>query len=69
MGACREGFDLTTKFGRMHWNKRSWNEKPWRLMFEDTFMQFVCKVIGHNSYNAGDSGEVEMACKRCHKWL
>ena len=69
MGAAREGFDLTNKFGRMNWNKRTWKQKPWRLMFEDTFMRFVCKVVGHDEYNAGDSGEVEMACKRCHKWL
>lgn len=67
--ASREGFDLTNKWGRYNWNKRTWNQKPWRLMFEDTFMQFVCKVIGHNEYISDPGGDGNLACKRCHKWL
>ena len=68
MSCCREGFNLFDKDQRDNFFSKKY--KPWGLMFIDTFMPLVCKVIGHKPYNAALFNEKEeIACKRCSRWL
>ena len=39
----------------------------WRILFEDTFMRFVCWFKGHDKYETED--ERDIACRRCHKYI
>lgn len=68
MGCAREGYDLFKKVGRYHFIKNKIWKRPdmWKLVFEDTFCQIICKIIGHNTYY---SDEDYLACKRCHKFI
>jgi len=79
--ASREGYDLFTYSG---WYVLAKNYRQrwfrWRVVFEDTFIQLWCMIVGHDEYNASDSvadpyeynsviKPVELACKRCHKYI
>lgn len=66
MGASRMGFDLTTKIG---WQNLKYQMRwgiNWGLVLSDTFGKFVCKAIGHNPFDAGDS---QKGCYRCGKYI
>jgi hypothetical protein len=72
--ASREGYDLFTKVGREAFFRYLKIGKFQGLMWEDTFMQLVCILIGHNIYNASDCHcgkdcKEEWACHRCHKYI
>lgn len=65
MGASRMGFDLTNKQG---WNnlKSQWRWGiPLELVFQDTFMKFYCKIVGHDEYDS----DGDRACKRCAHYI
>jgi hypothetical protein len=69
MGCSREGFDLFTQVGRHHFKKHFPNIQ-WSLVWEDTFTQIWCWIVGHNVYNSACVNEPsEYACKRCHKYI
>lgn len=72
--ASREGFDLFTKPGREAFFKYLKRGVFQELMWEDTFAQLLCILIGHNIYNASDfnngkDAKEEWACRRCHKYI
>lgn len=68
MGACREGFNLFNKIQRQNFFRRK--NKPWRLMFEDTFYPLICRLRGHAPYRPDKINDPrQWACKRCHQWL
>lgn len=78
MGANRESFDLTTKYGRRAFWGKIINGRPrfclsripWKTAFEDTFTQFICKVVDHIPYDCSDNqDESEWACTRCHRYI
>ena len=71
MGASRMGFNLLQKRGRENfiyvWERRHGAYKlDWQLVFEDTVMPLVCKVVGHSKYFPDPNVP---ACKRCHNYL
>jgi hypothetical protein len=81
MGACRENMNIFNK----HSNSRRYiwlrflyrlrlktKARPvnWRLVYEDSFMPMVCKLVGHKGYQPDPEWEPEeWACKRCHRFL
>jgi len=79
MGASRETCDLfwilrlAKKYpdNKQYYYKRFWyvirHER--KLMFEDTFLPFWCKIVGHKKYIPNSNEPKEIACKRCHKWV
>lgn len=72
MSCGRETFDLFNKYGRQNFRRQMFSKYrsyAWELMWGDTFMRFPCMILGHDKYNAGDCGEIEMACKRCHNFI
>lgn len=68
MSAEREGFDLFNPTCRANVRRRKWKHIPWRLVFDDTFLPLICRVIGHDEYDCTDPPErgQEFACRRCH---
>lgn len=71
MSASREGFDLFGKTGRYCFirNFKS-GTIPWKYVFEDTFVQIWCWIVGHNKYECADCGDMpEYACLRCHHYV
>jgi hypothetical protein len=62
----REGYDLFTEAGWENALRYRFNKWCRRYVLEDTFMQLVCIIIGHNTYNTDEN---ELACKRCHKYV
>ena len=80
MGASRETcnlfwiLQLAKKYpdNKQYYYKRFWYviKHQRKLMWEDTFLQFWCKIVGHKKYDANEGGyPKEIACRRCHKWL
>ena len=71
MGTCRESYSLFVRpkswFELRNWK---WNIK---LMFEDTFMPIICKLIGHSLYITEIQDNpvkvTEWACRRCHRFI
>lgn len=70
--ACRESWDLFRKVGREHLLRRvrkRWHI-DWKLVFEDTFMRFVCMIVGHKVYDCSDEQDgSDLACRRCHRFM
>jgi len=73
MSCSREGFNLFNRYGRgCFWSylKRG---KFQPLMWEDTFYQTWCWIVGHKIYNAGEGNgkdqREEWACRRCHQYI
>lgn len=65
--ACRQSFNIFNQ-PKLLFSKYSWKGYNRKLMFEDSFMPIVCKIIGHNPYHPTDC-DSEIACKRCHKFI
>ncbi len=69
MSSSREGFDLFHKAGRYHFGKY-FPYLKWNLVFEDTFAQIGCWLLGHNKYDCSDMNDnSELGCYRCHKYI
>ena len=70
MGAAREGFNLLHSAGRYHFSKRKWRCVPWRLVWIDTALPLMCRIVGHIEYDCSDPGErgTDFACRRCHQF-
>jgi hypothetical protein len=72
MCGSRMGFDLFTKYGRANFwltlKNRNY-KRDWWLIAKDTFGQFVCKVIGHKPFVAGNCGSLIWGCNRCGKFI
>lgn len=71
MGACRESFNLATKFGRRAFFRRLRRMRFERLMWRDTFGPLLCWLAGEHiiRQQPGDNGEVETSCACCCRWL
>ena len=79
MGTSRETCDLFLKLQlaiKYPSNKKYYNDRFWyvikhqrKLMFEDTFLPFWCKLVGHKKYTPDSDNPKEIACKRCHRWM
>ena len=68
MGASREGFDLFTKSGRIHFLRSIKRHKFPTYVWVDNLIW--CWVAGHDRYDANkEHGDPEWACKRCHHYL
>ena len=65
MGCSREGFDLFTKVGWEAALRYKFGSNVRKYVLEDTFMQLVCILVGHNTYDS----DGELACKRCYKYV
>jgi hypothetical protein len=65
MGCSREGYDLFAKVGWQNVFKNKFNNHVRQYVLEDTFMQLICILLGHNTYDS----DGELACKRCHKYV
>ena len=79
MGASRETCDLfwILRLAKKYPdNKKYYYDRFWyvikhqrKLMFEDTFLPFWCKIVGHKKYTPDSDNPKEIACKRCHRWI
>lgn len=72
MGACRESFNLFSKY-RSRVVFREFVKNPVWLFrqsyfWEDTFCPFICLILGHDKYKP-EENEPDMACRRCHKFV
>lgn len=70
MGACRETQNLVYFLKQKNYKKFWHNVRRFnRITFDDTFMPYVCKVIGHKEYITDFNDDpLEYACKRCHRY-
>ena len=80
MGCSRQSLDLFALWrmskenpeSKEFFRKAFWKalRNPTKLMFEDTFMHYICKIVGHKRYNSALANEKpEWACKRCHRYI
>ena len=68
MGCSRMGYDLLSKQGIKNFMSRK--RVDYRLVFEDTIMPLICKIVGHVEYHDDlmhDPGQT--ACRRCHHFI
>ena len=65
MGACREGYDLFHKYGRMHFRKNGWKWAK-QYVLQDTLGHHICPIIGH-SKKTFQNDENEKICMRCFR--
>jgi hypothetical protein len=68
MGASRMGFDLLTKQGwqNLRFAMRFTASKVHPYVWQDTFAQLWCWVVGHDVYTPDSS---RSACRRCAHYL
>ena len=73
MGACREGFDLTNKYGRSAFWRSLKRGRFQRYMWVDTFGRLLCWLVGEHAirqeWEHGPDQPPETSCVRCCKWL
>jgi len=57
-------------------NKKYYYERFWyvikhnrKLMLKDTFLPFLCKIVGHQRYIPDENNPKEIACKRCGQFI
>jgi len=69
-GACREGFDLFSKFGMINFLNRFWREKRkqhgcWHYVWLDTFGKYVCRLFGHSKkrFKTDDAPPMTVCCR------
>lgn len=70
MGACREGFDLTTRMGWRHFMSQLRRGRFPRLMWGDTFGRVLCWLKGeHVLHQDFTETPHTTSCYVCSRWL
>ena len=61
----RQNFDLFEKYGYMNFKDKPWRYMPWKLVFMDTIIPLICRVVKHKwIYHKKDNFTY---CDRCYK--